>query len=95
MKGGIKMKDIITRKEFLSGKFETIAGRKKEHPVATLLRTNSEKAFSVNAIAKATSKAKSTINFICRKLVKKGLILHRSPHYMWKMKTSRKPVKKK
>ena len=73
----------IKRVKFFQKKIQ-IKRINNEHPVISFLKINSDKAFSVKEMARITKMNDSTIRSILSKLMKKKLIIHRKPYYIWK-----------
>jgi Fic family protein len=75
---------MITLKKFQQGKFKQIHVN-GEHPIVTLLKKG-KNAYTSKEIAKITNMNDATVRSKLRRLVKKGIVAHKSPYYAIKQK---------
>lgn len=85
----------ITRELFESGNFVRKYTNVQEHPIVVLLKKNSSKAFRVDEIVHTTKKEQSTVRSFLRTLIRKGLVEHKIPYFMWKLQSTKKKISKK
>lgn len=72
----------ITRKAFEKGSFkQRPVSDPKNHKIMVFLRKNKSRAYKVDEIAKLTKMNKYSVRSMLRTLMKKNLILHKSPYY--------------
>ncbi|EKD26422.1 MAG: hypothetical protein ACD_79C01209G0001 [uncultured bacterium] len=75
---------MITRKDFIKGNFKKRNSGGLKHPVSILLKNENKYAFTVKDITKRTKMKLNTIRSALRSLIKKGLIIHKAPYFIWK-----------
>jgi len=79
---------MIKRKDFDNGNFKRISNPgTEEHPVAQFLKKHTRSsAFTAKEIAKNIKMMENTVRGMLSKLIKDGLVVHKSPYYAWKKK---------
>jgi predicted ArsR family transcriptional regulator len=85
----------ISRKEFVSGKFQTRNDNFEGHPLTVYLGKNRDKAFTVKELAKISNLTDEGIRGHLRIMKDKGLIQHKQPYFIVKVKVVSKPKTKK
>ena len=76
---------MISRKEFIAGTFKKrVFTRRSEHPIAKLLKAKRVHGLKVREIARRLKMNDKTIRSMLICLIKDGLVLHKSPYFMWK-----------
>ncbi len=75
---------MISKKQFITGKFPEIKNKANVHPILLFLRKNKAHAYSVSEIVKATKMKDTAIRSMLRKLRKKGVVAHKSPYFIAK-----------
>lgn len=73
----------IKRKDFDQGKFNR-SYLVKEHPIVILLKGNIQLAFKADEIAKRVKMNECTVRSMLRKLMERGLVVHKTPYFAWK-----------
>ena len=83
-----KVKNTITRKEFVKGNFEGFVayGKRQDHPISKFLRENYQFAFKIEEIARKVKMNKSTVRSMLTELKKDKLVVHKTPYFAWKKK---------
>ena len=87
----------INRKNFESGNFKSGYNRRDQHPVLLFLKRNQSKAYTITELASLIKMKKDAIRNMLGVLGKKGIVEHRTPYFILKIKnqsTRSKPVKK-
>ena len=73
----------IKYEDFKKGNFKKIGNKSKDHPVLIFLRKK-KKAYNIPAIIVATGMKQQTIRSMLRVLMKKGLVIHKTPYFAYK-----------
>lgn len=85
----------ISRKTFDDGKFKTRHNDIEAHPIAVLLRKNSNLAFSVKEIIKRTGIKEDTVRSAIRNLKIEKMVVHKQPYFAWKVVVKKEQTKRK
>lgn len=85
----------ISKKVFEKGDFKKRYENLDEHPVAVLLYKNQDLAFTVKEIVKRVKMKPETVRSTLRNLDDRGVLLHKTPYFAWRVVKKRSPAKKK
>lgn len=80
----------ITRVDFEKGNFKVRETDVDSHSVTVFMRKHSNRAYKADEVAKAVKKSRWGVRTWLKKLVKMGLVTHKTPYYIAFKKNKRK-----
>jgi Mn-dependent DtxR family transcriptional regulator len=77
---------MITRQEYERGNFKSREDDVEKHIVTLFLKKHKDKAFTAKELVKYIKMNKYTLRGALKKLREKGLVVHKTPYFIWKNK---------